>query len=102
MGVTGFQACHRFDGTVPDHPGWRLPLTGSRTVDQHRTVLAQLLDHLPRHRLRRIAARYGGDHGIRRFTTWDHFVTMAFAQLTRRESLRDIEACLGAVSDKLS
>jgi len=70
-------------------------------VDQNRTVLAQLLDHLPRHRLRRLAGRYGGDHGVRRFTTWDHFVTMAFAQLTYRESLRDIEACLGAVSDKL-
>jgi hypothetical protein len=70
-------------------------------LDQKRTVLAQLLDHLPRHRLRRIAARYDGDHGVRRFSTWDHFVTMAFAQLTRRESLRDIEACLGAVSDKL-
>ena len=38
---------------------------------------------------------------MRRFTTWDHFVTMAFAQLTHRESLRDIEVCLGAVSEKL-
>jgi hypothetical protein len=64
-------------------------------------VFAQLLDHLPRHRLRRIATRYGGDQGVRRFTTWDHFVTMAFAQLTHRESLRDIEVCLGAVSEKL-
>jgi hypothetical protein len=70
-------------------------------VDQDRTVLAQLLDHLRRHRLRRITARYEGDHGVRRLTTWDHFVTMAFAQLTHRESLRDIEVCLGAVSDKL-
>jgi len=70
-------------------------------VPQDRTVFAQLLDHLPRHRLRRIATRYGGDHGVRRFTTWDHFVTMAFAQLTHRESLRDIEVCLGAVGEKL-
>ena len=66
-----------------------------------RTVLAQLLDHLPRHRLRRITGRYGGDRGVQRFTTWDHFVTMAFAQLTYRESLRDIDVCLQAVSDKL-
>ena len=66
-----------------------------------RTVLAQLLDHLPRHRLRRITGRYGGDHGVRLFTTWDHFVNMAFAQLTYRESLRDIDVCLHAVSDKL-
>lgn len=70
-------------------------------MQQSRTVFAQLLDHLPRHRLRRIAGRYGGDHGVHRFTTWDHFVTMAFAQLTHRESLRDIEVCLRAVSDKL-
>ena len=66
-----------------------------------RTVLAQLLDHLPRHTLRRIAARYGGDQKVTRLTASDHFVVMAFAQLTYRESLRDIEACLGAVSDKL-
>jgi hypothetical protein len=51
--------------------------------------------------LRRIAARYGRDRNVRRLTASDHFVVMAFAQLTYRESLRDIEACLGAVSDKL-
>jgi hypothetical protein len=62
---------------------------------------AQLLDHLPRHTLRRIAERYGGNHRVRRLTVSDHFVVMAFAQLTYRESLRDIEACLGAMSDKL-
>jgi hypothetical protein len=66
-----------------------------------RTVLAQLLDHLPRHTLRRIAERHGRDRNVRRLTASDHFVVMAFAQLTYRESLRDIEACLGAVSDKL-
>jgi hypothetical protein len=66
-----------------------------------RTVLAQLLDHLPRHAFRRIVKGYGGDDGTRHFTAWEHYVTMAFAQLTHRESLRDIEACLGAVVDKL-
>jgi hypothetical protein len=66
-----------------------------------RTVLAQLLDHLPRHTLRRIVRRYDGDRGVRTLTSWDHFVTMAFAQLTYRESLRDIETCLSAVSEKL-
>jgi hypothetical protein len=66
-----------------------------------RTVLAQLLDHLPRHTLRRIAKRYGGENRVTRLTASDHFVVMAFAQLTYRESLRDIEVCLGAVSDKL-
>lgn len=66
-----------------------------------RTVLAQLLDHLPRHTLRRIVRRYGGDQRVRRLSASDHFVVMAFAQLTYRESLRDIEACLGAMSEKL-
>lgn len=66
-----------------------------------RTVLAQLLDHLPRHTLRRIVRRHRGDHRIRRLTAWDHYVAMAFAQLTYRESLRDIETCLAAMSEKL-
>jgi len=66
-----------------------------------RTVLAQLLDHLPRHTLRRIVHRHGGDHRIRRLTASDHYVVMAFAQLTYRESLRDIETCLAALSEKL-
>jgi hypothetical protein len=66
-----------------------------------RTVLAQLLDHLPRHTLRRIVQRYDGDHRIRRLTASNHYVVMAFAQLTFRESLRDIEACLAAMSEKL-
>ncbi len=66
-----------------------------------RTVLAQLIDHLPRHTFRRLVKRYGGDHRIRSFTCWDQFLSMMFAQLTYRESLRDIEACLGAVPDRL-
>ncbi len=68
---------------------------------QGRTVLAQLLDHVPRHTFRRIVQRYRGDFGVRRLSAWDQYVVMAFAQLTYRESLRDIEACLGAVPDKL-
>jgi hypothetical protein len=70
-------------------------------MHEGRTVLAQLLDHLPRHTLRRIVERYGGDTRVRRLTASDHFVVMAFAQLTYRESLRDIEACLSAVPEKL-
>lgn len=70
-------------------------------MHEGRTVLAQLLDYLPRHTLRRIAERYDGNRRVRQLTVWDHFVVMAFAQLTYRESLRDIEACLGALSDKL-
>jgi hypothetical protein len=66
-----------------------------------RTVLVQLLDHLPRHTFRRLVARYRGDHRVRSFSCWDQFLAMAFAQLTYRESLRDIEACLGAVPTRL-
>jgi hypothetical protein len=66
-----------------------------------RTVLAQLIDHLPRHTFRRLVKRYRGDHRTRSFTCWDQFLAMTFAQLTYRESLRDIEACLGAVSERL-
>jgi hypothetical protein len=70
-------------------------------MHEGRTVLAQLLDHLPRHTLRRIVKRYGGDTRVRRLTASDHYAVMAFAQLTYRESLRDIEACLSAVPEKL-
>jgi hypothetical protein len=70
-------------------------------VHEGRTVLAQLLDHLPRHTLRRIVRRYGGDTRVRKLTASDHYVVMAFAQLTYRESLRDIEACLSALPETL-
>jgi hypothetical protein len=66
-----------------------------------RTMFSQLLDHLPRHTFRRLVKRYGGDHRVRRFTCWDQFLAMVFAQLTFRESLRDIEACLGAIPERL-
>ncbi|MEX2258321.1 MAG: IS4 family transposase, partial [Woeseia sp.] len=66
-----------------------------------RTVFAQLMDYLPRHTFRRLVARYKGDLRARNFTCWDQFLCMAFAQLTFRGSLRDIEACLGAVPEKL-
>jgi hypothetical protein len=65
-----------------------------------RTVFSQLMDFVPRHTFRRRVERYGGDDGVRRFTCWQQFLAMAFAQLTYRESLRDIEACLSAVPDK--
>ena len=66
-----------------------------------RTLFSQLLDHLPRHTFRRVVKRYRGDHRVRSFTCWDQFLAMVFAQLTYRESLRDIEACLGAVPERL-
>ena len=46
-------------------------------------------------------ARYGGDRYIKKLSCWEQYLAMAFAQLTYRESLRDIEACLGAIGPKL-
>jgi len=57
-------------------------------------VLAQLLDGIHSQQFQRCVARYGGDYKVRSFSCWDQFLCLAFAQLTYRESLRDIEACL--------
>lgn len=68
---------------------------------QGRIVLSQILDFLPRYELEKCIQRYRGNRGIRTFSCFAQFVTMMFAQLTFRESLRDIETCLGAVKTKL-
>ena len=59
------------------------------------------MDYMPLHTFRRCAARYQGDSNVRSFTCLDQYLCMAFAQLTYRESLRDIEACLRAQQQKL-
>ena len=64
-------------------------------------VFAQVMDHLPMHTFRRTVARHRGQHKVKRFSCLDQYLCMAFAQLTYRESLRDIEACLRAQSSKL-
>lgn len=64
-------------------------------------VFAQLMEHLPLTTFRHCVARYGGHHKVKRFSCLDQYLCMAFAQLTFRESLRDIEACLRAQSSKL-
>ena len=66
-----------------------------------KTLFAQLMDFLPWTTFSRIVARYGGDRGVRGFNCAEQFRAMAFAQLTWRESLRDIEVCLSAQSSKL-
>lgn len=70
-------------------------------MNQGSTVFAQILDFLPKRQFRRYVARYHGNHRVRSFTCFDQYLCMAFAQLTFRESLRDIECCLRAMSDKL-
>jgi hypothetical protein len=64
-------------------------------------VLAQLLDGIHREQFHRCVNRYGGDYKVQTFSTWQQFVCLVFAQLTWRESLRDIEACLNARSGQL-
>jgi len=64
-------------------------------------VFSQVVDHLPLHSFRQCVKRYRGNHKVKEFTCLDQFLCMAFAQLTYRESLRDIEACLRAQSNKL-
>ena len=64
-------------------------------------VFSQVMDFVPMHVFRRCVSRYHGDRRVRSFTCLDQYLCMAFAQITYRESLRDIEACLRAQSRKL-
>src|SRR5271169_3099040 len=66
-----------------------------------RTVFSQLIEYLPSKEFQKCVARYGGDSRFRGFSCWDQLLAMSFAQLTYRESLRDIEACLRSMSGKL-
>ncbi len=70
-------------------------------MNQGKLVFAQITQHLPLTTLRRCVARYGGEHKVKSFSCLDQYLCMAFAQLTFRESLRDIEACLRAQIAKL-
>jgi transposase len=65
------------------------------------TVFSQLIEHLPHKQFQKCAARYHGIYYVKNFSCWDQFLAMAFAQLTYRESLRDIEACLRSLQGKL-
>jgi hypothetical protein len=70
-------------------------------MNSGKTVFSQLMDFIPAHEFRRCVARYRGQYRVRSFSCWDQFLSMAFAQLTYRESLRDIETCLRALGGKL-
>jgi predicted component of type VI protein secretion system len=65
------------------------------------TVFSQLIEHLPHKEFQKCVARYRGSYYLKNFSCWDQFLAMAFAQLTYRESLRDIEACLHSMQSKL-
>ena len=66
-----------------------------------RFIFSELISHLPHKEFQKCVARYDDDSQSRTFSHWDQYLTMAFAQLTYRESLRDIEACLRSVTGKL-
>jgi Domain of unknown function (DUF4372)/Transposase DDE domain len=70
-------------------------------MHQGKLVFAQLMAHLPLSTFRRCVARYDGEHKVKSFSCLDQFYAMAFAQLTFRESLRDIEACLATQGRRL-
>lgn len=70
-------------------------------MNSGKTVFAQLMDFLPAYDFHQCVERYHGEYKVKSFSCWDQYLCMAFAQLTYRESLRDIEACLRAAEPKL-
>ena len=70
-------------------------------MNSGKTLFAQLMDFLPWSTFTRIVARYRGDQRVRTLSCAEHYRAMAFAQLTYRESLRDIETCLSVQTSKL-
>jgi Domain of unknown function (DUF4372)/Transposase DDE domain len=71
-------------------------------MNSGKTIFAQLMDFIPSaYDFRCCVERYHGNYKVKSFSCWDQFLTLAFAQLTYRESLRDIEACLRAAPQKL-
>jgi IS4 transposase len=82
-----------FFALAPTSPQWGM--------HNGRFIFSELISHLPHKEFQKCVARYDDDSQCRTFSHWDQYLTMAFAQLTYRESLRDIEACLRSVTGKL-
>lgn len=70
-------------------------------MNSGKTIFSQLMDFLPMYEFQKCVERYNGNYKMKSFSCWDQFLCLAFAQLTYRESLRDIEACLRAHQTKL-
>jgi hypothetical protein len=72
-------------------------------MNSGKTIFAQLMDLAPSpaYEFRKCVDRYNGNHKVISFSCWDQYLCMAFAQLTYRESLRDIQACLRATQSRL-
>ena len=80
-----------------------LPLIfrGGITMNAGKTVFSQILQHVSRYELNKCVEKYNGNYRTRKFPCYDQFLSLAFAQLTYRESLRDIETCLNSHREKL-
>jgi hypothetical protein len=70
-------------------------------MNSGKTIFAQLMDFVPTYEFRKCVERYNGNHKVISFSCWDQYLCMAFAQLTYRESLRDIQVCLRATQPRL-
>jgi hypothetical protein len=93
----------RFELRIAEFKGFLRPRTTPQQWGMHngRFIFSELISHLPHKEFQKCVARYDDDSQCRTFSHWDQYLTMAFAQLTYRESLRDIEACLRSVTGKL-
>ena len=70
-------------------------------MNKGKTVFSQIMDYAPKHIFDQLVEKYKGNYRYRTFSCWDQLLCLSFAQLTYRESLRDIEACLRSNSEKL-
>lgn len=70
-------------------------------MNQGRTIFSQIVDFMPRYEFDKFVRKYRGNYRCRTFSCWDQFLCMMFAQLSYRESLRDIESCLKSQKAKL-
>lgn len=70
-------------------------------MNKGKTIFSQVMDFIPTFEFNQCVDRYRGSYKVQNFSCWDHYLCMAFAQLTYRESLRDIESCLNAQRSKL-
>ena len=70
-------------------------------MNQGQTIFSQIMNYIPKHKFDFCIKKYRGSYKVQSFTCWEQFLVMAFAQLTYRESLRDIEICLRAMQSKL-
>lgn len=80
-----------------------IPFVHYRRVPMYsgQTVFKQLLQHLPRYEFNLCVSRYSGEYWAKKFSTYDQFLCLAYAQMSGRESLRDIETCLNSHQEKL-